>query len=201
MKFNYRMEIEDVIYFNEYYTTQRPDIKRWNLIRWPMACFFLLLSLCYAWITYLIITSTQRSGNISIFAGTVFTMIFFFFFFYYGFLWPRIFRKRLRRLVGIMNRGRKSSLLFGEAQMEWDEEYLYSRRGKSEGKHPWEYIEKVESTLDYLFIYIAPSQAYVIHRAKLEKPEEFDTIVAEAKRLCQQAETRFPTGAKNTRAN
>jgi len=99
--------------------------------------------------------------------------------------YPKSFKKTIAKRVGKMLDEGKNVGLLGNRTIEITDTAITSEGQAGEMKTNWEAVERICETEDYLFLYIASVQAYIIPKRAFENKEKEDDFIQTIKKYLQ----------------
>ena len=149
MKIDYTLTKEDYIAYNIHHIEHSPTLKRSiNIQRYGLALIFLIFP-------FIIAGFTQIPLQLWLIVyGTVFIV------------WIRFYPKYFvnstkKRILRLIEEGNNSSL-FGPRSIIMTEEGVEEISEQGESRVTWNFIDRIEETQDYIYIYTSSVNAYVV---------------------------------------
>jgi hypothetical protein len=167
-KVEYELTKEDYIAFNMHHIDHSPTIKRSLFMqRYVVALVFLVFPFIFS----------NMSGAPLLLSLMVYGAIFVAWIIYY----PRYFMATTKkRILKMIDEGSNENL-FGPRSMTLTEEGVEEVNSHGESKSSWRSIEKVDETVDHIYIYTSSINAYLVPIRAFEGRTQKDEFVERLK--------------------
>jgi hypothetical protein len=169
----YQLREEDIIAFVEHHWANSPTVRRSKWISWlsflivwlGVGYFFWFLEKDTGLIITLVIT-----GIIS------------------AFFMPSVYRDRRRKITLKMYREGKNLALFKPISLQIDEIGLGAEAASGSSNVHWEYIERLDASADYLFLYTNAVNAIIVPKTGVVAGD-FDSFAVAAQKYWHDAKS------------
>lgn len=186
MEITYDLEAEDIKEFQKYHYRGNKAIKKFYVFT-----YLLLMVLSYFPLLYLLLFTDFLSD------------------FHWKIFWAYLLNGTLTFLVvSVVTKAidyfwRKYSInayiekhkngdgILGRHQIRFDEIQFVEITDVSQTNYSWKGVDRIEENEDYIFIFIAPSQAHIIPKRAFDDSENALVFAEEARRLKELAKTNF----------
>lgn len=154
MKIKYRVDISDIVAFNQFHLDTSP------LVRKRRAMMLILVAIVYASIAFFMASSKH-----SVYNAVVFMIVYICFLVWYLRYGRKVNVKRIMKIYA----GGKNTGIFGEHELELLPDGIREITSVNEHITKYEGIERVEATETHIFVFFSSLSAYVIPKAKVSQ--------------------------------
>lgn len=152
MKIKYKVDISDIVAFNQFHLDTSPLVRKQRIKMLIFAAF-----------VYGSVALLMGSGKHSIYNMSVFVIVYACFLFWYLRFGRKVSLKRIKQIYA----SGKNTGTFGEHELELLPNGIREVTSANEHITKFEGIERVEATETHVFVFFSSLSAYVIPKAKV----------------------------------
>jgi len=179
MKIKYTVMMDDLIVFNQFVYAQSASMRKKKIVGSLIGPFIILAIATH---------DAVKEHSLSVFIfGLILSCCLFFFLRWF-------FTRQIRTTVKKLHGEHPNKGMLGEHELEIDADGLIEKTEVNETKIKWGGIERIETTLEYTFIFIGAAMAYVIPKSSVLE-RQYDEFIEAAREMLSNKIPQQTSGA------